>query len=217
MHNSFSPALAQGWTPTGSPHCSVQMSNFEIAGDVGALPWIGRQTGRSAASDLIRDTRRLIEQRCFDVHDVLASHDRAVIVVNSLRGSRRPERPSTQPLPLSLPSPMARSLASRCWRTASRSLGRQDSNCPLDGTEGIRTRLARPQLTHRCLRAEDLEADQRGTGLKPGRYRSRQRIIGPVACRRVRYPAHGPLNAPPLAFVIREVQHLRYDTRHQKC
>jgi len=53
--------------------------------------------------------------------------------------------------------------------------------------------------------------------LKPGRYRSRQRIIGPVACRRVRYPAHGPLNAPPLAFVIREVQHLRYDTRHQKC
>jgi len=34
---------------------------FEIAGDVGALPWIGWRTGRSAASDFIRETRRLIE------------------------------------------------------------------------------------------------------------------------------------------------------------
>ena len=53
---------------------------FEIAGDVGALPWIGRRTGRSAVSDFIRDTRRLIEQRRFDVQDILASDDRAVIV-----------------------------------------------------------------------------------------------------------------------------------------
>ena len=53
---------------------------FEIAGDVGALPWIGRRTGRSAASDFIRDARRLIEQLRFDVQDILASDDRAVIV-----------------------------------------------------------------------------------------------------------------------------------------
>ena len=53
---------------------------FEIAGDVGALPWIGRRTGRSAVSDFIRDTRRLIEQLRFDVQDILASDDRAVIV-----------------------------------------------------------------------------------------------------------------------------------------
>ena len=53
---------------------------FEIAGDVGALPRIGRRTGRSAASDFIRDARRLIEQLRFDVQDILASDDRAVIV-----------------------------------------------------------------------------------------------------------------------------------------
>jgi uncharacterized protein len=53
---------------------------FEIAGDVGALPWLGLRTGRRAASDFIRDTRRLIEQIRFDVQDILASADRAVIV-----------------------------------------------------------------------------------------------------------------------------------------
>jgi ketosteroid isomerase-like protein len=49
---------------------------FEIAGDIGALPWIGRRTGRSAVSDFIRETRRLIEQIRFDVQDILASDDR---------------------------------------------------------------------------------------------------------------------------------------------
>ena len=34
---------------------------FEIAGDVGALPWIGQKTGRDAASDFFRDTRRLTQ------------------------------------------------------------------------------------------------------------------------------------------------------------
>ena len=53
---------------------------FEIAGDVGALPWIGRNTGRSAASDFVRDTRRLMKRERFDVHDILVSEDRAVIV-----------------------------------------------------------------------------------------------------------------------------------------
>ena len=44
------------------------------------MPWIGRQTGRSAVSDFIRDSRRLIERRRFDVQEILASEDRAVIV-----------------------------------------------------------------------------------------------------------------------------------------
>src|SRR4029077_4671330 len=55
------------------------MSLF-IRPDVGALPWIGRRTGRGAASDFIRDAPRLIEQLRFDVQDILASDDRAVIV-----------------------------------------------------------------------------------------------------------------------------------------
>jgi hypothetical protein len=53
---------------------------FEIAGDVGALPWIGRKTGPAAVSDFVRDTRRLIKRERFDVHEILVSEDRAVIV-----------------------------------------------------------------------------------------------------------------------------------------
>ena len=53
---------------------------FSIAGDVSALPWIGRRTGRRAISDFIRDTRRLIERVRFDVQEILVSDDRAVIV-----------------------------------------------------------------------------------------------------------------------------------------
>jgi ketosteroid isomerase-like protein len=53
---------------------------FEIAGDVGALPWIGRSTGRNAVAAFIRDTRRLLERRRFDVHEILVSDSRAIIV-----------------------------------------------------------------------------------------------------------------------------------------
>ena len=53
---------------------------FEIAGEAGLLPWLGRRNGRAAVADFIRDTRRLIERVRFDVHEILASERRAVIV-----------------------------------------------------------------------------------------------------------------------------------------
>jgi ketosteroid isomerase-like protein len=53
---------------------------FEIQGDVGALPWIGRRTGRLAIADFIRDLRALTEPVSFDVEDILASDGRAAIV-----------------------------------------------------------------------------------------------------------------------------------------
>jgi ketosteroid isomerase-like protein len=52
---------------------------FEVPGDVGALPWIGCKTGRGAVSDFIRDTRSLLERVSFDVQGILADADRAVI------------------------------------------------------------------------------------------------------------------------------------------
>jgi ketosteroid isomerase-like protein len=52
---------------------------FEVPGDVGALPWIGRRTGRGAVSDFIRGTRLLIERVRFDVNGILADRDSAVI------------------------------------------------------------------------------------------------------------------------------------------
>ena len=57
---------------------------FEIQGDDGALPWVGRNIGRKAVADFIRDQRAMTEPLAFDIEDVLASEERAV-VVGSLR------------------------------------------------------------------------------------------------------------------------------------
>jgi ketosteroid isomerase-like protein len=53
---------------------------FEIQGDDGVLPWIGRKTGRRAVADFIRDVRALTEPLTFDVEDILASDSRAAII-----------------------------------------------------------------------------------------------------------------------------------------
>jgi hypothetical protein len=53
---------------------------FEIQGDDGVLPWIGRKTGRQAVADFIRDIRVLTESISFDVEDILASDNRAAII-----------------------------------------------------------------------------------------------------------------------------------------
>ena len=52
----------------------------DIAGDVGALPWIGHKVGRKAASDFFRDLRDLLEPVSFEVIDVLTNGSRAVIL-----------------------------------------------------------------------------------------------------------------------------------------
>jgi ketosteroid isomerase-like protein len=53
---------------------------FEIQGDDGVLPWIGRKTGRQAIAEFIRDIRALTEPVIFDVEDILASDSRVAIV-----------------------------------------------------------------------------------------------------------------------------------------
>jgi ketosteroid isomerase-like protein len=53
---------------------------FEIQGDDGVLPWVGKKTGREAVADFIRDIRVLTEPVTFDVEDILASESRAAIV-----------------------------------------------------------------------------------------------------------------------------------------
>jgi ketosteroid isomerase-like protein len=53
---------------------------FEIQGDDGVLPWIGRKTGRHAVADFIRDIRALTEPITFVVEDILASDSRAAII-----------------------------------------------------------------------------------------------------------------------------------------
>jgi uncharacterized protein len=53
---------------------------FEIAGDAGAFPWIGRRRGRGAICDFLSDLRRLVEIQRFDVQDVLTGDHRAALV-----------------------------------------------------------------------------------------------------------------------------------------
>jgi ketosteroid isomerase-like protein len=53
---------------------------WNIPGDDGVLPWIGHKTGRSAIADFVRDTQTMIRRESLEVHDVLASERRAVIL-----------------------------------------------------------------------------------------------------------------------------------------
>ncbi|WP_322081777.1 nuclear transport factor 2 family protein [Burkholderia sp. BCC1972] len=54
--------------------------DWNIPGDAGVLPWVGRRRGRDALADFIRDTQTMIERISLDVEDVLAGDNRAVIL-----------------------------------------------------------------------------------------------------------------------------------------
>jgi ketosteroid isomerase-like protein len=73
-------ALGEGKAPAVIAALFAENVVIEIPGDSGALPWIGRKTGREAVAGFIRDLRSLTEQVKFDVQDILASDSRAVIV-----------------------------------------------------------------------------------------------------------------------------------------
>jgi ketosteroid isomerase-like protein len=53
---------------------------WDIAGDTGVLPWIGHKSGKVAITDFVRDSRAMLERISFEVHDILASDKRAVIL-----------------------------------------------------------------------------------------------------------------------------------------
>ncbi|MGA7777439.1 MAG: nuclear transport factor 2 family protein [Paraburkholderia sp.] len=59
--------------------CTLDL-DWNIPGDAGALPWVGRKSGRAALSDFIRDTQTMIERVSLEIKDVLASDQRAVIL-----------------------------------------------------------------------------------------------------------------------------------------
>jgi uncharacterized protein len=73
-------AMGEGAPPEQIASLFSMDVQFEIAGEEGLLPWLGRRTGRTAISDFIRDTRSMIERVRFDVHEILASEYRAVVV-----------------------------------------------------------------------------------------------------------------------------------------
>jgi len=54
--------------------------DWNIPGDTGVLPWVGHKTGSAAMAEFVRDTQTMIQRESLEIHDVLASEQRAVIL-----------------------------------------------------------------------------------------------------------------------------------------
>ena len=78
--NTLLQGLGSGVDPDEITASFAEDRVFEIQGDDGVLPWVGRKTGRQAMSDFMRDQRALTEPVAFEVEDVLASDNRAVVI-----------------------------------------------------------------------------------------------------------------------------------------
>jgi ketosteroid isomerase-like protein len=76
----FLEGIGSGWDPTEIAALFDADLVFEIQGDDGVLPWIGRKTGRQAIAHFIRDIRTLTEPITFEVDDILASNCRPAII-----------------------------------------------------------------------------------------------------------------------------------------
>src|SRR5204863_3273281 len=80
LAQEFLGRMGSGAAPTEIAKLFSETLEWEIAGDAGVLPWIGHKSGRAAITDFVRDSRAMIERISFEVHDILASDNRAVIL-----------------------------------------------------------------------------------------------------------------------------------------
>jgi hypothetical protein len=80
LAQEFLARMGSGAEPDKIAELFSENLEMEIAGDVGALPWIGEQTGRGAIARFVADSRVLIERVRFQAQDILAGTDRAVIL-----------------------------------------------------------------------------------------------------------------------------------------
>lgn len=59
--------------------CSHDLE-WEVPGEPGALPWIGKKRGAAAMEDFVRDAQTLLTREKLDVQDLLVSDTKAVIL-----------------------------------------------------------------------------------------------------------------------------------------
>jgi hypothetical protein len=76
----FLHRMGSGAEPSEIANLFSETLEWDIAGDTGALPWIGHKSGRVAITDFVRDSRAMIERISFEVHDIPASDNRAAIL-----------------------------------------------------------------------------------------------------------------------------------------
>ena len=80
LAQEFLARMGSDAEPTEIAKLFGETLEWEIAGDTGILPWIGHKSGRTAITDFVRDSRVMMERISFEVHDILASDNRAVIL-----------------------------------------------------------------------------------------------------------------------------------------
>src|SRR2546421_11975029 len=80
LAREFLDRMGSGAEPLEIAKLFSETLEWEIAGDTGVLPWIGHKSGRAAITDFLRDSRAMIERISFEVHDILAGDNRAVIL-----------------------------------------------------------------------------------------------------------------------------------------
>src|SRR5437016_14047256 len=80
LAQEFLGRMGSGAEPAEIAKLFSENMEWEIAGDTGVLPLIGQKSGRAAITDFVNDSRAMIERISFDVHDILATHNRAVIL-----------------------------------------------------------------------------------------------------------------------------------------
>jgi ketosteroid isomerase-like protein len=80
LAQEFLRRMGSGAEPSEIAKLFGETLEWDIAGDTGALPWIGHKSGRAAITDFVRDSRAMIDRISFEVHDILASDNRAAIL-----------------------------------------------------------------------------------------------------------------------------------------
>jgi hypothetical protein len=80
LARAFLTRLGSGVEPTKLAELFSEDLEWEVAGDTGALPWIGTKSGRRAVVDFVNDSAAMIERIGLDVDDILAGENRAVIL-----------------------------------------------------------------------------------------------------------------------------------------
>jgi ketosteroid isomerase-like protein len=80
LAREFLRRLGSGAEPAEIATLFSKNLEWEIAGDTGALPWIGRKSGRAAVTDFVSDSRAMLGRISFEVRDIVANDDRAVIL-----------------------------------------------------------------------------------------------------------------------------------------
>src|SRR5881396_3801087 len=80
LAQEFLSRMGSGAEPAEIAKLFSENMEWEIAGDTGVLPWIGEKSGRAAITDFVNDSRAMIERISFEVYEILAGDNRAVIL-----------------------------------------------------------------------------------------------------------------------------------------